>query len=392
MKQLYFPFTHEASFVKRTRFRAYVYIWGKEIPVYFPNPGRLSEILLPGRRVYLLKEGSSFTLIGAERDGLPILLHPHYTNCVARFLLEEDLIPSLSGYRVKKREVKVGNGRLDLLAFGGGRELFLEVKSCTLFGREVALFPDAKSGRASRHLHLLLELSKNGRGAAMLFVVHSPRVCFFLPNYHVDLEFARSFFSVRDQILLKAVSVGWEVKNSALSLVPEVRELEIPWEILHAQSKDRGLYVLVLELENDTEEEIGARGKIHFRKGYYLYVGSSKNALEKRVQRHKRRRKRVFWHIDYLRRRAKILRDIMVRTEQLKECELAFMLGTLFKGVEGFGCSDCRCPSHLFYSKENPLQLEAFWRLMQDVQIDRLSHLLRNDSVVTFTAQSSPLF
>ena len=37
-----------------------------------------------------------------------------------------------------------------------------------------------------------------------------------------------------------------------------------------------------------------------FKKGDYFYIGSAKGCLETRLQRHLRKEKRIFWHIDYL--------------------------------------------------------------------------------------------
>ena len=46
-----------------------------------------------------------------------------------------------------------------------------------------------------------------------------------------------------------------------------------------------------------------------FKKGDYLYVGSTRGCLETRLQRHLRKEKRIFWHIDYFleNQKAKIL-------------------------------------------------------------------------------------
>ena len=50
-------------------------------------------------------------------------------------------------------------------------------------------------------------------------------------------------------------------------------------------------------------------GEVSFKKGDYLYIGSAKSCLETRLQRHLRKEKRIFWHIDYFlkNQKAKIL-------------------------------------------------------------------------------------
>jgi len=48
----------EASFVVReNRFQARVSLADEEVPAHLPNSGRLSELLLPGRRVLLGRRG-----------------------------------------------------------------------------------------------------------------------------------------------------------------------------------------------------------------------------------------------------------------------------------------------------------------------------------------------
>ena len=76
---------------------------GRPVSAYLPNPGRLRELLLPGRKIYLVKQPLlsgrkiEYMVVAVERDGSPILLHTHKNNAVARHLIEHDLIPGLEG-------------------------------------------------------------------------------------------------------------------------------------------------------------------------------------------------------------------------------------------------------------------------------------------------------
>jgi len=85
-------------------------------------------------------------------------------------------------------------------------------------------------------------------------------------------------------------------------------------------------------------------------KGTYLYVGSAQNDLEKRVERHFRREKRRFWHIDYLLENpATIIVTVFYKeAPKTSECVIAEAIGKCGEAVGGFGRSDCRCRSHLF--------------------------------------------
>lgn len=100
---------------------------------------------------------------------------------------------------------------------------------------------------------------------------------------------------------------------------------------------------------------VGALGPVRFEPGEYLYVGSAKRNLAQRIARHRRRRKRLRWHIDYLLQRG-VVRDVHVESwKPGAECALvrrALRSGRATPGPNGFGSSDCRCKSHLMRLSE----------------------------------------
>jgi Uri superfamily endonuclease len=122
----------------------------------------------------------------------------------------------------------------------------------------------------------------------------------------------------------------------------------------------KGTYVLLAKLEKDRAMKIGSLGSLHFRKGFYAYAGSGMNSLEKRIERHLKRRKRIFWHIDYFLQKARIVKIFFLKARSRNECETARALAGRFAGIRGFGCSDCGCESHLFYAEKlGALEKEA---------------------------------
>jgi sugar fermentation stimulation protein A len=114
-----------------------------------------------------------------------------------------------------------------------------------------------------------------------------------------------------------------------------------------------GIYVLELSLAKDTRIEVGALGRCRFPAGRFLYVGRAMRGLEARLARHLRKKKaRPRWHIDHLRAKAKMLNlSVFPTADPASECETASKL--LASGgrveIQGFGSSDCLCPSHLFF-------------------------------------------
>ncbi len=115
----------------------------------------------------------------------------------------------------------------------------------------------------------------------------------------------------------------------------------------------KGSYVLLMELRRPQEMTIGKLGPIRFRKGFYYYVGSAMNGLDARVDRHRRNEKRMHWHIDYLLREAEIKDVLRIESRKRLECIIAGRLSEKLDSVRGFGCSDCGCRSHLFYSEKD---------------------------------------
>ncbi len=368
----------EALFRERVnRFTVTCDLDNRVVTAYLPNPGRLWELLFPGRKIYLVEDILSparktpYTVVAIEREGVPVMLHTHVTNRVARLLIEGNKIPGLEGYSILAQEVRFGNSRLDFLLAGNGDRMVLEVKSCTLFDGSIAMFPDAVTLRGSRHIKELAELSAKGdlRGG-ILFIVHWPRAKFFLPEYHTDLLFAKNLYALRNNLFIRAMAVGWE---KGLSLSSVVRPLEIPWRLIEREAEDKGSYIVILYLKEDIRLSFGNFDDVMFRKGYYLYSGSAMNNLTKRIERHRRKRKKMFWHIDYLRQKAEFCTALPIRAATSIECSIANTLkGIADWSIPGFGSSDCSCETHLFGMQQDPIHSPAFIETLLYYRIRRL--------------------
>lgn len=113
----------------------------------------------------------------------------------------------------------------------------------------------------------------------------------------------------------------------------------------------KGIYVLAVLISRDKTVEIGSLGSVSFPRGMYAYVGSAQKNLEKRLKRHvEKTAKRKFWHIDYLlaENSTKVVKIYFKEAGKAEECFTAQTLAKFGFPVEGFGCSDCQCESHLF--------------------------------------------
>lgn len=116
----------------------------------------------------------------------------------------------------------------------------------------------------------------------------------------------------------------------------------------------RGAYCLCIEVSADLEVRVGALGLLVFPRGKYVYTGSALNSLEPRIKRHIKTSEGMHhvthWHIDYLLREpvATLDRIYYVESSERMECLLAYRVAEHGEPVEGFGCSDCKCVSHLY--------------------------------------------
>jgi sugar fermentation stimulation protein A len=366
-------------FIKRiNRFVIECKVEDTYLHAYLPNPGRLWELLQRGREVLLLKKEYAkkydFFAVAVKLDNFYVLLDTHYNNIFTKRLIEEKKIDVLKEYCIEKEEYTIENSRFDFLLNNGRDKLVLEVKSCTLFYNSLAMFPDAPSIRAKKHVEKLAELSKKGVKTAILFIVYSPSVCYFLPEFNVDFNFAESLYRNRKYIIIAAYSINnFLSPNKSVS----VRKLDIQWDILKRKLINRGCYMLIIGLDKCKQITIGKLGTITFDAPYYIYVGSAMSNLNERINRHKRRNKRMFWHIDYLLQEVKLIQALPIRSEIDLECNVAKDIYNISNGfIRGFGSSDCLCASHLYKFYDNPLTNKKFIDILLHYRMG--PHVLKN--------------
>jgi len=131
----------------------------------------------------------------------------------------------------------------------------------------------------------------------------------------------------------------------------------------------KGVYCLIFE-NRACKIEIGKKGEFSFSPGFHIYVGSALGPGGlKRLQRHinlsRNRDRNPKWHVDYLHLNPafRLVSAVYAFTSERFECALASRIEG--DSVSGFGCTDCKCSSHLFYRNKNPLPeiTEAFQSL-----------------------------
>ena len=133
----------------------------------------------------------------------------------------------------------------------------------------------------------------------------------------------------------------------------------------------KGVYTLILFLDKISELNIGKLGLIEFQDGWYAYNGSAMNkgssGLFRRIRRHLVKKKKCFWHIDYLvnSKASSIKGVIYANTEQRYECTISKKMKEHAQPVKRFGSSDCieGCGGHLFYFGNNKTIFDKILRI-----------------------------
>ena len=94
------------------------------------------------------------------------------------------------------------------------------------------------------------------------------------------------------------------------------------------------------------------------------------NYLESRLKRHLSSKKKLHWHIDYLLKKATVNDIIFNESERKIECDLSQYISSKTYGIEGFGCSDCNCKSHLYYFKNRNEAIECVKDAYDSIAMD----------------------
>jgi len=203
---------------------------GTTVTMHCPNTGAMTSCDVPGSVVWYSTSANpkrkyrhTWELI--EIDGHLISINSARANAVVGEALEAGSIEALAGYGSIRREVRVGDSRLDFVLgdhAGDSRTCLVEVKSVTLLHdpqEGAGSFPDAVSARAARHLGHLTDLAGSHR-CVLLFCVQHAGIRSVRAAREVDPEWAYA--------LDRAIGAGVEVRAYLARPTPEGSHLGPP--------------------------------------------------------------------------------------------------------------------------------------------------------------------
>ena len=132
-----------------------------------------------------------------------------------------------------------------------------------------------------------------------------------------------------------------------------------------------GTYALILRATHQQDVQIGRLGRLSIRPGFYVYVGSAfgPGGVLARVRHHTQIAQRPHWHIDSLRQAAQLKQVWYTYDPVHREHAWATVFASA-RGASiplpGFGASDCRCVSHLYFFQRQPLPKTFRRRIQSD--------------------------
>jgi sugar fermentation stimulation protein A len=199
------------------------------ITAHCPNTGSMMGLLDKGNDVFVSKNNNpkrklkyTLEIIKVKRNLIGV--NTHFANKIAFHGLSNNLIKELSNNDTIKPEVFFNKEtRFDFLIEKKKQKIFVEVKNVTLFrDQETAEFPDSITARGSKHLRTLIEATKKGYKAYLLFLVQIQGVeCFkiakdidkeYYGNYLLAKKSGVNFLAYRCKINSKEIKIEKKIK------------------------------------------------------------------------------------------------------------------------------------------------------------------------------------
>jgi len=187
-------------FVKRyKRFFVDIKLKNKIVTAHCANPGSMMGLLTKNNKVWLteslnLKRKLKYTLQIIEDQTSKVGVNTHLTNKIVFDALQKNLIKDFDKkIKITSEKVFNSNTRFDFLLEDKKNKYFLEVKNVTLKREDkTAEFPDSITSRGTKHLNELINATKKGFKAYLLFVIQREDCNKFKIANDIDIEYSKA--------------------------------------------------------------------------------------------------------------------------------------------------------------------------------------------------------
>jgi sugar fermentation stimulation protein A len=212
----------KGEFLSRpNRFLANLRIAEGSVACHLHDPGRLTELLIPGTEVVFREAASPdrktrCDMVAVKKGGQWVMVDSRIPNQAFRAMLDQHIL----GYAVVKEEYAFGNSRIDFLLEKDGEKLLVEVKGCSLCVNRKALFPDAPTSRGRRHILELEKWNRLGLKSMLFFIVLCPDALSVSPNDATDPDFSEALRSaVGRGLRVEAAKVVFDEASSSIQFI-----------------------------------------------------------------------------------------------------------------------------------------------------------------------------
>ena len=213
-------------FVKRyKRFFVDVKIKNKIVTAHCPNSGSMMGLLNKDNKVWITKALNKkrklkYTLQIIEENGSKVGVNTHLTNKIVNDALEKNLIKVFSKeVKIKSEQVFGQNTRFDFFLEDTNKKSFLEVKNVTLRRKpNIAEFPDSVTSRGTKHLNELINATKKGFDAYLLFVIQRNDCDKFDIAKDIDPEYSKTLIkAVKNKVKILCYDCKFSSKGIILN-------------------------------------------------------------------------------------------------------------------------------------------------------------------------------
>ncbi len=201
-----------------------------ECTVHVPNTGSLLGCQEPGSPVWIRDAGQAgrryrYTWEQVQVRGGRVGINTHLANALVGEALDLGLFPTLRGYSQRRAEVAYGSegSRVDWYLTGADLQpCFLEVKNVTAAAQGgIALFPDAVSLRAQKHLRELMAQVAAGYRCVLVFCVQREDVTTVAPAEEIDPAYA-ALLRQAEKAGVELIGAGAALSNVAVTLTRQL--------------------------------------------------------------------------------------------------------------------------------------------------------------------------
>lgn len=176
----------ECTILRRVnRFVVEVLVNNRVVYVHNTNTGRLSDIIVKGRKGYCIPINGSklkYRIIGVEDGDKVALIDTNLQERVFTYLASSKYLAFLKDCRIVKRNAKIDNQVIDFMFKCSSKYRLVEIKSAVLrIGRYFAGYPDCPTLRGRKQVLQLINWVLAGGIADLVFIAGLPSVKGFTP-------------------------------------------------------------------------------------------------------------------------------------------------------------------------------------------------------------------